>query len=112
MAITNYISPLRKEPYPHNILTILLKTSPFDLNVSMEQLRVYEEGLRKAIATLPEREQKVLCWRYMEHKTLVEIGSLLGVGTERIRQIEMHALRNLREKKRLLKRKPLKIVRI
>ena len=71
-------------------------TSPLDL-VSQTLLG---EGLDKALAKLGEREAHVLRLRHgledgREH-TLEEIGTLLGVTRERIRQIENKALRKLK----------------
>jgi RNA polymerase primary sigma factor len=56
--------------------------------------------LAKALAALPEREQRVLSLRFgLEDgraRTLEEVGSEMGVTRERIRQIEAKALRTLR----------------
>lgn len=57
------------------------------------------EGLRSAVALLPERQREVLALRYGlegdEPSTLEEIGSRLGVSRERVRQIEQRALLTL-----------------
>ena len=61
-----------------------------------------ERALRvqRALATLPLREEKVLRLRFgfggQDPLTLDEVGSLMGVTRERIRQIEAKALRTLR----------------
>ena len=56
-------------------------------------------GLAQALASLPERERKVLELRYgldeSEPKTLEEIGRRLGLTRERVRQIELDSLRRL-----------------
>jgi RNA polymerase primary sigma factor len=56
--------------------------------------------LNKALAALPEREQRVLSLRFgLEDgraRTLEEVGREMGVTRERIRQIEAKALRTLR----------------
>ena len=53
-----------------------------------------------ALATLPEREQRVLILRFglLDDRewTLAEVGKELGVSRERVRQIEMNALKRLR----------------
>ncbi|HEV8687309.1 MAG TPA: sigma-70 family RNA polymerase sigma factor [Gaiellaceae bacterium] len=59
-----------------------------------------EEALRRAVADLPDREQEVLRLRYgldgnEDPKSLEEIGRLLGITRERVRQIEAHALERL-----------------
>jgi RNA polymerase primary sigma factor len=61
-----------------------------------ESLKVLWDWLQK----LRPREREIVSLRYglggEEPKTLEEIGSLHGVTRERIRQIEMGALRKLR----------------
>ena len=56
--------------------------------------------LEDALAALPERERKVLELRFGLHddqpKTLREIGRVLGLSRERVRQIENRALAKLR----------------
>lgn len=56
--------------------------------------------LREWLGRLSRREQEILCFRYGlydgEPLTLEEIGKRYGVTRERIRQIEMSALRKLR----------------
>jgi RNA polymerase primary sigma factor len=59
-----------------------------------------EDALRRAIALLPDREQLVIKLRYgfdgdPDPKSLDEIGRILGVTRERVRQIEAQALDRL-----------------
>jgi len=59
-----------------------------------------EETLRRAVDSLPEREQHVVRLRYgmdedQEPKSLDEIGRRLGLTRERVRQIEAQALQRL-----------------
>ncbi|XP_073011629.1 RNA polymerase sigma factor sigB-like isoform X2 [Typha latifolia] len=60
--------------------------------------------LNKVLDTLNPREKQVIRWRFgLEDgrmKTLQEIGELMGVSRERIRQIESCAFRKLKSKKR------------
>ncbi|KAJ8512867.1 hypothetical protein OPV22_003301 [Ensete ventricosum] len=62
------------------------------------------EDLNKVLDTLNLREKQVVRWRFgLEDgrmKTLQEIGELMGVSRERIRQIESCAFRKLKSKKR------------
>ncbi|XP_074583780.1 RNA polymerase sigma factor sigB isoform X2 [Curcuma longa] len=62
------------------------------------------QDLNKVLDTLNPREKQVVRWRFgLEDgrmKTLQEIGELMGVSRERVRQIESSALRKLRSKKR------------
>jgi RNA polymerase primary sigma factor len=57
------------------------------------------QALTAALAVLPERERRVLVLRYgledSEPKTLEDIGRRLGLTRERVRQIEVEALRRL-----------------
>jgi RNA polymerase primary sigma factor len=58
------------------------------------------EDLRAAVARLPERERRIIQLRYGLHdgreRTLEEVGAVIGVTRERIRQLEAVALRKLR----------------
>lgn len=60
----------------------------------------FEIAMADAMAELPERERKVLQYRFGleddQPKTLREIGELLGLSRERVRQIESRALNRLR----------------
>lgn len=62
------------------------------------------QDLNKVLDTLNPRERQVVRWRFgLEDgrmKTLQEIGELMGVSRERVRQIESSALRKLKSKKR------------
>src|SRR5215204_2707098 len=68
------------------------RTTEETLHVRLEQ-----ETLRRAIETLPEREQEVVKMRYgldgdADPKSLEEIGRHLGLTRERVRQVEAAAL--------------------
>lgn len=63
---------------------------------------VYEHGeladaLRKALEGLSPRAQHVIRGRFIEEKTLNEIGEEIGVSPSRVQQIEMKALKTLRK---------------
>ncbi|KAL3622378.1 hypothetical protein CASFOL_033789 [Castilleja foliolosa] len=62
------------------------------------------QDLAKVLDSLNPRERQVVRWRFgLEDgrmKTLQEIGELMGVSRERIRQIESTAFRKLKNKKR------------
>jgi RNA polymerase primary sigma factor len=65
------------------------------LHVSLE-----EDTLRRAVNSLPEREQEVVKLRYglngdADPKSLEEIGQRLGLTRERVRQLEARALQQL-----------------
>jgi len=66
----------------------------------------FEQQIREAIGELDEREQHVLKLRFgiddAEAHTLKEIGKILGLSRERVRQIEGEALRKLQRSKKCL----------
>jgi RNA polymerase primary sigma factor len=59
-----------------------------------------QEGVRKALDALPDRERQVIELRYgltgLEPLTLEEVGRTFGVTRERIRQIENNTLKKLK----------------
>ncbi len=59
-----------------------------------------ERALVEALETITEREAKVLWYRFWADMTLEEVGRILGVHKERIRQIEAKALRKLKHPSR------------
>lgn len=63
-----------------------------------------KEELHKVLDTLNPREKQVMILRFgLENgrmKTLQEIGELMGVSRERVRQIESCAFRKLKSKRR------------
>ena len=63
------------------------------------EVSLRSQALLRGLAALSDRERKVLALRYglgeAEPKTLEEIGRRLGLTRERVRQIEVHALRRL-----------------
>jgi RNA polymerase primary sigma factor len=70
------------------------------------EVELTEQALRRAVADLPEREQQILNLRYglgggTDPKSLEEIGRVLGITRERVRQLEADALRVLAERREL-----------
>jgi RNA polymerase primary sigma factor len=70
------------------------------------EVQLTEQALHEAIRSLPEREQKILNLRYgltgtEEPKSLEEIGRILGITRERVRQLESEALRRLAERREI-----------
>ena len=53
-----------------------------------------------AVDQLPDNLPEVLRHRYIDGMTLKETGQSMGVGIERVRQIEYKAMRKLRTRKR------------
>jgi RNA polymerase primary sigma factor len=69
-------------------------------------LSLAETQLHAAVRDLPEREQEILKLRYglgseVEPKSLEEIGRLMGLTRERVRQLESAALKRLGERREI-----------
>lgn len=77
-----------------------------DAETAEEQLlkEFMKKDLEEALDSLNPRERQVVRWRFGmddgRSKTLQEIGEMLGVSRERIRQIESSAFKKLKNKKR------------
>jgi RNA polymerase primary sigma factor len=70
------------------------------------EVELTEQALHNAISELSEREQQILKLRYAlggtaEPKSLEEIGRILGITRERVRQLESDALRRLAERREI-----------
>jgi RNA polymerase primary sigma factor len=70
------------------------------------EVELTEQALHHAISELSDREQQILKLRYglsgtEEPKSLEEIGRILGVTRERVRQLEAEALRRLAERREI-----------
>ncbi|MBV9576208.1 MAG: RNA polymerase sigma factor RpoS [Gammaproteobacteria bacterium] len=60
-----------------------------------------QESLQACLGVLNEKQKEVLCRRFglegYERQTLEEVGKAVGLTRERVRQIQMNALKTLRE---------------
>jgi RNA polymerase primary sigma factor len=70
------------------------------------EVALTEKALHAAVADLSEREQRILDLRYglsgeNDPKSLEEIGRILGITRERVRQLESEALRRLAERREI-----------
>jgi len=70
------------------------------------EVELTEKALHAAVASLSEREQQILQLRYglggtTDPKSLEEIGKILGITRERVRQLEAEALRRLAERREI-----------
>ena len=90
-------SQLLKKPYPRNLLLTLVHTSPRELTVSKKITPEMRKRIQRAISLLPEREQLVLRLRFVERKTLADVGAALGVNAGRARRLVVTSLRLLRK---------------
>jgi RNA polymerase primary sigma factor len=52
--------------------------------------------LHQVLEKLPDRERNILCKRYLEGLTLEQVGNLLGITRERVRQLEWKACARMR----------------
>jgi RNA polymerase primary sigma factor len=70
------------------------------------EVELTERALHDAVADLPVREQEILNMRYglsgtADPKSLEEIGRIMGITRERVRQLEKEALRRLAERREI-----------
>ena len=71
------------------------------------EIRLTEVALHRAVSRLPKREQRVIELRYGfgegdgEPRSLDEVGRVMGLSRERVRQLEAAALRTLAELREL-----------
>ena len=54
--------------------------------------------LRSALAELPERDQRILMWRFVAGKTQTEIAELVGVSQMQVSRLISRSLERLRER--------------
>lgn len=85
------VEPEDEEPV---YMRCVYETSPVD-----EDLQDFARHTWALLESLPPSRARVLTLRYLHGMTLREIGELLGVTRERVREIESHALRILRSPK-------------
>jgi RNA polymerase sigma-32 factor len=74
------------------------RPSPESVVIGMRDSRTRSQWLAEAIGALSEREQTIIRRRRLreEGATLEELGTMLGVSKERVRQLEHRALGKLR----------------
>jgi RNA polymerase sigma-32 factor len=73
--------------------------NPEDVVIGMKDRESRSKWLNEALADLSEREQRIIRERHLTHEpvTLDELGKVLGVSKERVRQLESRAMVKLRE---------------
>lgn len=81
--------------YPRNLMAAIMQQDYY--NDKLPDI----EDVSNTLLTLLPHERNVIEFRYRDGLTLKETGENLGVTHERIRQIELKALRKLRHKSRL-----------
>lgn len=95
-------TPIGEEDESH--LGDFIKDETIPVPAEAAAFTILQEQLIEVLATLTEREQRVLCLRFGledgKTRTLEEVGQEFHVTRERIRQIEAKALRKLRHPSR------------
>ena len=83
-------------------------TKVYPLNIAMKIFnneeyvkKIYIAGLLEEISKLDKRQCRILKMRFKEHKTLKECGTILEIGSERVRQLQAIALNTLKNPKHL-----------
>ena len=98
----------------------LLHCWPYNLAVAIFQndedaLKVYTPGLLECIKELTDAEQKVIHYRYVKGETLAACGKHFdkgGICRERVRQINVKALRKLRHANRICRMQGISVSQI
>jgi len=73
----------------------LIPSEPVAPDVAYEQSQT-EDRIRRAIATLPPRERRLISLYYYGEVTMKEIGAELGVNESRVSQLHARAVQRLR----------------
>ena len=81
------------------LLDVLSKKGTEDIEKNMIEETVHKE-LESMLNVLDDREKEIIKMRYglddQEPKTLEEVGEILGISRERVRQLEQRALKKLK----------------
>ena len=86
-----FLSKNVEAPWPYNLIDAIF-TQPTEFVLTDDRMA----GIEKALSFLTDREQEILRKRFIEGKTLNEVGTSIGITRERTRQCEAKALRKLR----------------
>ena len=91
--------PLGEEGEDLTLLDLISKKGTEDVEKEIVEESLHKE-LNNLLNVLDERERIIIKHRFgldgEEPKTLTEVGELLGISRERVRQIEQRALKKLR----------------
>ena len=105
LATSSLDAPVNGEE-GRSFLGDLIADSSLDEPLDIVEQRIHHEQLGRWLSHLSEQEQHVLRMRFglegNERHTLAEIGRLMEVSRERVRQVELKALRKLRNLTRRL----------
>lgn len=98
---TNSRKAIVETPYPQNLFNAIKDGRPH-IELPEEMSDENDRGLILALSYLKEREREIVLMRFLEGKTLREIGDNFGIISERARQIINHAVRMLATPKYIL----------
>ncbi len=91
--------PIGEEGEDLTLLDVLSKKGTEDVEKDIVEESLHKE-LNKLLNVLDDREKAIIEYRFglngEEPKTLTEVGELLGISRERVRQLEQRALKKLR----------------
>lgn len=97
-----------KEEDDSRLIDLIVDDDASDISEVVEN-KLLKERVRQVLDTLPEREAQVIRLRFGlddgNPRTLEEIGKMFGLSRERIRKLEITAMRKLRHWKRSKKLK-------
>lgn len=85
--------------YPFNLIWAV--TEDEEILENADTISDLSGSVEYALCTLTERERDIIIKRFVNKLTYKEAGDLFGVTRERIRQVEVKALRKLRHPSRL-----------
>ena len=74
---------------------VLVPSEPLSPHRLFEQTES-RERVRAALATLPERERKIITLYYFEEATMKQIGAAIGVNESRVSQLHARAISRLK----------------
>ena len=95
-------APLTSDADSNSLIDVLENTNIDSTDVQLMRESLYKE-VKRALQTLPEREAKIIEHFFgigAEQLSLREIGDMLGLTRERVRQLKERALRKLRKTSR------------
>jgi RNA polymerase sigma factor for flagellar operon FliA len=75
---------------------VLVPSEPLSPHRVFEQTET-RDRVRQALATLPERERKIISLYYFEEATMKQIGSAIGVNESRVSQLHARAILRLKQ---------------
>ena len=81
--------------YPYNLLTAIRGNTTLELPHSLTKDVL--AGLHYALSTLEDRERTIILGRFQEALSLEDLAIELDISDERVRQLQVKALRKLRE---------------